>query len=437
MEMPARNPGDGAGPPPLSSVSDVYNHNPATTPPTRESTDRLLRDLGIEPPRCRRILLVDDERDIAEGLAMLLDEFWDVFVAHDGKEALAVLEKEGAVDLVIADQRMPRMTGVELLAEVARRHPETLSFVLTGYSDVEPIVDAVNRGGVHRFLLKPVDPAELRAAVSEALDLKACRAGLELLVATLDRRRRELEDALRALHATRDELLRREHVSTVGRLTQGVVYELRNHVSGMTLLANAFRTESPDPEIGESAGHALAVLEHLFEAIRDLNGFALEVSREHERRDVDTRSLLDGALSEIRSGSRGRPVPTRIEVSPDASRLLVDAEEMARTLAAAIRHLLGERPDAPGLLVEVHLEDGTAVLRIAISEPGAAAGASPAIVTMPAAPSDLELELAGLGARAHGGGVEVERSEAGLAALRIRISDARPCKARAQGGGDA
>ena len=115
-----------------------------------KTLEDVLRRLGLTPPTCRRILVVDDEPDVLAVLEATLEDAWEVHTARDGPEALQLLDELDAVDLVISDQRMPGMTGVDLLAVVAERAPETVRMVLTGYSDVAPIADAVNRGSVYR-----------------------------------------------------------------------------------------------------------------------------------------------------------------------------------------------------------------------------------------------------------------------------------------------
>ena len=112
-------------------------------------------DLGLPKPVCRRVLLVDDESEVLAVLEALLDDDWDVTTAQSGSDALEVLNGEETIDPIITDQRMPEMTGVELLQRVSDSHPDLYRMVLTAYSDVDLIVAAINQGKVDQFILKP------------------------------------------------------------------------------------------------------------------------------------------------------------------------------------------------------------------------------------------------------------------------------------------
>jgi two-component system response regulator HupR/HoxA len=115
------------------------------------------------------ILIVDDEEGIRESLELTLSEQYRVFTAKDAQEGLAILERE-PIALVIADQVLPGMTGVEFLEKVIDRRPAAIRMMLTGYADVASIVRAVNEGRIYRYIPKPWEPEELRVNVRRALE---------------------------------------------------------------------------------------------------------------------------------------------------------------------------------------------------------------------------------------------------------------------------
>jgi DNA-binding NtrC family response regulator len=118
------------------------------------------------------VLFVDDEERIVRLLKVMFREHYDVFTALSGEEALALLERE-RIDVLVCDQRMPGMLGHELLAKVRIFSPHTVRLLLTGYSDLVAIIDAINQGEVYRFLNKPWNQDELRSVVAEAAELAA------------------------------------------------------------------------------------------------------------------------------------------------------------------------------------------------------------------------------------------------------------------------
>ena len=115
------------------------------------------------------ILIVDDEEAILESLELTLGDEDRVFTASTGQAGLEILERE-RVALVIADQVLPGMTGVEFLEKVIERNPTAIRMMLTGYADVASLVRAVNEGRIYRYIPKPWDPEELRLNVRRALE---------------------------------------------------------------------------------------------------------------------------------------------------------------------------------------------------------------------------------------------------------------------------
>jgi serine phosphatase RsbU (regulator of sigma subunit)/FixJ family two-component response regulator len=118
-----------------------------------------------------KLLVVDDERD---NLDLLYRTFWKDFIvykANNATEALAILEKEGEMAVIISDQRMPDMNGSELLSLTVERFPDTIRILLTGFTDVEDLVDAINSGRVFKYITKPWNPNQLQSLVNQASDI--------------------------------------------------------------------------------------------------------------------------------------------------------------------------------------------------------------------------------------------------------------------------
>ena len=115
------------------------------------------------------ILLVDDEQDILDSLELTFEPEYNVFATRSGDAALEVMARE-EIALMIVDQRMPGMTGTELLGRVTDRWPDTIRMLLTGYADMGAIVRAVNEGRIYRYITKPWDPPELLMSVQRALE---------------------------------------------------------------------------------------------------------------------------------------------------------------------------------------------------------------------------------------------------------------------------
>ena len=103
----------------------------------------------------RTLLLVDDEENIVRSLKRLLRrDGYNILTANSGKEGLEVLNDDN-VGVIISDQRMPEMNGTEFLSQVKVLHPDTIRIVLSGYTDLNSVTDAINDGAIFKFLTKP------------------------------------------------------------------------------------------------------------------------------------------------------------------------------------------------------------------------------------------------------------------------------------------
>ena len=115
-----------------------------------------------------RMLVVDDEPDNLDLLYRTFRREFNVLRAESGHEALKVLKEHGEVGVIISDQRMPEMKGTEFLSRTVPEFPDTVRIILTGFTDVEDLVDAINAGQVYRYITKPWDPDALKRVVQQA-----------------------------------------------------------------------------------------------------------------------------------------------------------------------------------------------------------------------------------------------------------------------------
>ncbi len=128
----------------------------------------LPRELTHRRERERTLLLVDDEEHILSALKRVFRRAgYKLLTAASGTEALRMLAAH-PVDVIVSDQRMPGMTGVEFLRQAKELYPDTVRMTLSGYTDLQSIIDAVNEGAVYKFLTKPWDDARLREHVEQA-----------------------------------------------------------------------------------------------------------------------------------------------------------------------------------------------------------------------------------------------------------------------------
>jgi len=121
-------------------------------------------------PKKPKMLVVDDEPDNLDLLYRTFRREFQVLKAESGIRALEVLQKEGEVAVIISDQRMPEMKGTEFLKKTLPQFPNTVRIILTGFTDIEDLVEAINSGQVYKYITKPWDPNELKAVVERAAE---------------------------------------------------------------------------------------------------------------------------------------------------------------------------------------------------------------------------------------------------------------------------
>jgi len=178
--------------------------------------------MKVQPNNKPKILVVDDEPD---NLDLLYRTFYREFMvlrAENGPAALDILANEGDVAVIISDQRMPYMSGTEFLSLTATQYPDIIRIILTGYTDVEDLVEAINAGKVFKYVTKPWNDAELKAVVRQAVDTH------NVLKARTRELRRSLrqESLLNAVTSTiRSALSYRQILQTIGQ-TVGHIFEV-------------------------------------------------------------------------------------------------------------------------------------------------------------------------------------------------------------------
>ncbi|MEM7410095.1 MAG: response regulator [Myxococcota bacterium] len=140
-----------------------------------------------------RILVVDDEEAILETMSFTFEDDYEVHTSNDPRRALDVLDRDGPFAAVLTDQRMPDMSGVEFVAEVWRRHPATVRMILTGFSDMDAIIQAINDGHVYAYITKPWEPDQLKQVMKQAVEHHHLAVENERLLGDLSQANRFLE----------------------------------------------------------------------------------------------------------------------------------------------------------------------------------------------------------------------------------------------------
>jgi len=374
-----------------------------------------------------RILVVDDEPRGVELLARALHDVGEVEIATSGEDGWAIARRN-PVEVVVSDQRMPGMTGVELLAHVADQDGDTGRILLTGYADLSATVDAINRGHVHAYLSKPCPPEQLRLTVQSVLDrVRLSRENAQLL-SDLREKNAALETAMDDLRQAQERVVHAERLSAIGRMMAMVVHDFRGPLAVVRAAGGDVAREGhalPGDElrelgdtVREEADRMNQMCTELLETTRAGDGTA---ERRQGNLDVVVEAALacvaeDASLLGVRIDARlGAPKP-----------IALDENRMRRALLNLFYNALEAMPQGGVLHVESGSEGQSVFARVAdtgtgipdsirerLFEPFVTAGKSHG--------SGLGLAVVKKVVEDHGGSIDVGKPEGGGTVFRIDL----------------
>ena len=299
------------------------------------------------------VLYVDDESANLVVFAAGLRGTVSVVTAPSAATALELMRKQ-EIAVLVADQRMPGMSGVDLLNAVRTEFPDTVRILMTAYSDLEAAIDAINRGHVHLYLRKPWEPVELRQVLVQAVErYRALRWATEL-----ERRMRETE-----------------RMYSLGVIATGVAHELRGPLTALGLNLELVTGQLDDPS---KRGSVLASLNDCRLSVVTIGDIisGVELStRKRTDENVDLREVVEfsvrSALGELRH--RGQVMVTLSDVPPIRGSRTRLGQVVLNLLVNAIEALDPAARPRNLVTVALGLDEGTALLTVEDNGSGIAA----------------------------------------------------------------
>ena len=167
----------------------------------RRGERAVVADQLAESGARKRLVVVDDEAPNLDALVRVLKDRYDVMTYTDGPSALAGIELNGCPDLIITDQRMAPMPGVEFLRAVTRRYPQAVSIILSGYADRSDLVGAINEAQVFAYVTKPWDAPALLNTIERALKVSAVKKEQASMSSELEKLGQEMKELRTSLPA--------------------------------------------------------------------------------------------------------------------------------------------------------------------------------------------------------------------------------------------
>lgn len=287
----------------------------------------------------RAFLIVDDERDILDSVERLFRKECRVFTAETVDQALEILAAN-SIQVVLSDQRMPMASGVELLATLRQEYPHVVRVLLTGYANIDHVIDAINEGHVYRYISKPWDPAELRVIVRQ------CFEHWE--------EREEHRQLLRKLELQNEQLLsKNEELKTLDRLKdvfmEVVSHELNTPIAVILGYAFLLRRELPEEE-NEVIDKAVRGIESGGTRLKNIANRIFKLLEDDEPpslvlQDIALEPFLEQVREEVKPFLEKRRQTLAIEVHPDATEVEADAGKLADLLINLVMNAIKFSPD--------------------------------------------------------------------------------------------
>lgn len=312
-------------------------------------------------PNRPMLLVVDDEPEVLRSVHDLLRLEYRVLTFTKPAEALAALE-EYEVPVVMSDQRMPEMSGVEFLRRSKLIRPDATRLLFTGYSDIKAVIDAINEGNVFRYLTKPWDPEELATVIRQAVEVH------DLLV-----QNRRLMGELKVSNA---ELLKANHLKS--KFIEVASHELNTPVAivvGLTELWRLTQAEGSDPtqrswmERIDAAGKRLAGI--VSRMLKLLQASRFEATL--DRRPTPLEPLLREVTARMEPFLNARNQKVEVEVGPDLGSAEIDASKIHDVLTNLLFNAIKFTPDGQSIRL-VAQSVGADTVQIEVTDPGMGIG---------------------------------------------------------------
>jgi signal transduction histidine kinase len=306
------------------------------------------------------LLIVDDEPSLLESLSGLLRRRFDVLTAPGGEPALQLLRSGPPVHVILSDQRMPGMTGDLFLARAREVAPEAIRILFTGYAEIAAVINAINRGEIFRFLLKPWDPEELERVLDQAV------AQHELIA---DRRRlfEELQQANDRLMSANRELTELNELKNA--FLEVASHEFNTPITLVHGMSELLRLLRPDRDEMERE-----LLEKLSDGARRLARLVADSLKLMTAEDfrlslrptsVDLARLLDEVAEQVSPFVRARSQRLERRLDPALGRFELDVDKIRDAVFNLLTNAIKFTPDG-GLIELVAERDGPdrAIIRV-------------------------------------------------------------------------
>jgi len=279
------------------------------------------------------ILYIDDEEANLKSFKMAFKRDFVIYTAISAEKAFEILKEVKEIPLIISDQKMPEMTGIEFFSKIITVHPETIRILLTGYTETLDLINAINEGNVYRYIVKPWNASELKQTIAGAIAHYQLKKKNIELIEKLKNTNIKLEEAFQELKATQDKLIANEKMSILGKLTADLVHEMNNQMGGFSLLEHI----EISPKDKSTLELILKSKEHMLSLLKEINSFSRNEKPEYIKELFSVEDIIQTAVNIAKLNSKIKFLTITIENKIER-KIIVSKNKLIQVLINLIKN---------------------------------------------------------------------------------------------------
>jgi signal transduction histidine kinase len=308
------------------------------------------------------ILYVDDEELALQSFKIQYCNDFAIYTAQSSDEADQILNTED-IAVIITDQRMPKVTGVELLKQVAVTHPDVVRILMTAYTDLDVVVQAINDGNVYRYISKPYNEDEVRGTIRQAIERY-------YLVKERERLYAEKMETMR-------KIARANRLSAMGVMAAGMAHEINNPLVAIStflqMLPRKYAESSKDKEYWEELyGVAIREVERIRQLVQQLLSYS-KITQSEKFEPVSINEILQEMVVFIENEAKKKGIHIKREFGADLPIGLMDRNRMKQVFLNILLNAVQATERAGAIIVTTRYiveDEDSRFLQVAISDTG-------------------------------------------------------------------